>query len=216
MAHTNSSPQGIEPFMLQKLLALAICKQTTMLLRPCTSCTPYPPMPQHAPPHYATHYTTPNHTALHHTAPHRTAPHHTTPHHTTPHHTTPHHTTPPQLNERLSLGQHRVWKRMAVRWSGAAPGHTALDVCCGSGDLAFELARAVGASGEVVGLDFAAEMLDDAEARRLGMEGQRLASRPMARMRWVQGDALDLPFPDCSFDAATMGYGLRNVADIPR
>ncbi|GBF89833.1 hypothetical protein Rsub_02537 [Raphidocelis subcapitata] len=121
-----------------------------------------------------------------------------------------------ELNDRLSLGQHRVWKRMAVRWSGAAPGHAALDVCCGSGDLAFELARAVGAAGSVVGLDFAAEMLDDARARAEAAAAPRPAARPPPAMAWVQGDALDLPFPDCSFDAATMGYGLRNVADVPR
>lgn len=65
-----------------------------------------------------------------------------------------------QLNDRLSLGQHRVWKRMAVKWSGAAPGQRALDVCCGSGDLALLLAAAVGPTGSVTGLDFAAEMLE--------------------------------------------------------
>jgi SAM-dependent methyltransferase len=64
-----------------------------------------------------------------------------------------------QLNDRLSLGQHRVWKRMAVKWCGAAPGQRALDVCCGSGDLAMLLAAAVGPSGCVTGLDFAADML---------------------------------------------------------
>lgn len=121
-----------------------------------------------------------------------------------------------ELNDRLSLGQHRVWKRMAVRWSGARPGHSALDVCCGSGDLAFELAAAVGPSGSVAGLDFAADMLSDAEQRRASRASARPASRPLARMSWVQGDALDLPFADASFDAATMGYGLRNVADIPK
>jgi ubiquinone/menaquinone biosynthesis methyltransferase len=121
-----------------------------------------------------------------------------------------------QLNERLSFGQHRVWKRMAVRWARATPGHTALDVCCGSGDLAFELASAVGPAGSVTGLDFAAEMLEDAEARRAAAAAGRPAARPLARMRWVQGDALALPFGDAAFDAATMGYGLRNVADIPR
>lgn len=54
-----------------------------------------------------------------------------------------------QLNNTLSLGQHRIWKRMAVQWSGARQGHAALDVCCGSGDLAFLLAEAVGQSGQV-------------------------------------------------------------------
>ena len=54
-----------------------------------------------------------------------------------------------QLNNTLSLGQHRVWKRMAVKWSGAKAGDAALDVCCGSGDLAFLLSEAVGVSGQV-------------------------------------------------------------------
>ena len=54
-----------------------------------------------------------------------------------------------QLNNTLSLGQHRVWKRMAVKWAEARPGNEALDVCCGSGDLAFVLAEAVGPSGKV-------------------------------------------------------------------
>ena len=54
-----------------------------------------------------------------------------------------------QMNDLLSLGQHRVWKRMAVKWSGAAPGHRVLDVCCGSGDLTFRAAEAAGPSGEV-------------------------------------------------------------------
>ncbi|KAL4857241.1 2-phytyl-1 [Chlorella vulgaris] len=112
-----------------------------------------------------------------------------------------------QLNDQLSLGLHRVWKRMAVKWSGAAPGSRALDVCCGSGDLAFRLAEAVGHSGSVVGLDFSANMLTDAERRQ--QQREQLAGRT-CRMEWVQGDAMELPFDDCSFDAATMGYGLRN------
>ena len=72
-----------------------------------------------------------------------------------------------QLNDRLSLGQHRVWKRMAVKWAGAAPGQRALDVCCGSGDLALLLAAAVGQGGSVTGLDFAADMLQVGAAGRV-------------------------------------------------
>ncbi|BBN10767.1 hypothetical protein Mp_5g06240 [Marchantia polymorpha subsp. ruderalis] len=63
------------------------------------------------------------------------------------------------LNDWLSLGQHRVWKRMAVSWAGAKAGETVLDICCGSGDLAFLLAQKVGPSGKVIGLDFAKEQL---------------------------------------------------------
>ena len=113
-----------------------------------------------------------------------------------------------ELNDVLSAGQHRVWKRMAVSWSGAAPGHAALDICCGSGDLARLLAHAVGPSGSVVGLDFAQEMLDYAAQARPPPRSCAVA--------WTQGDALDLKLPEASIDAATMGFGLRNVADIPQ
>lgn len=111
------------------------------------------------------------------------------------------------LNQRLSLGLHRVWKRMAVRWSRAEAGHMALDLCCGSGDLALMLAPQVGATGTVYGIDFSAEQL--AVAR------QRSALAP-APMHWVQADALALPCDDQTFDAATMGYGLRNLTNIPQ
>ena len=77
-----------------------------------------------------------------------------------------------QLNDALSLGLHRVWKRMAVRWSGARAGDRALDLCCGSGDVARLLAARAGPAGGVVGLDFAREMLLDAD-RRSGSRGRR-------------------------------------------
>ncbi|GBG64276.1 hypothetical protein CBR_g41196 [Chara braunii] len=114
-----------------------------------------------------------------------------------------------QLNDWLSLGQHHSWKKMTVKWSRASRGHSALDICCGSGDLAFLLADAVGPHGLVVGLDFAAEQLAVASQRA---EESALHSR----LRWVQGDALMLPFGDEEFDAVTMGYGLRNVTDLSR
>ena len=65
---------------------------------------------------------------------------------------------------------------------------------------------------QVVGLDFAQEMLDDADARQAS-QAHGIRSQN-ASIQWVQGDAMQLPFPDCSFDAATMGYGLRNVPDV--
>ena len=113
-----------------------------------------------------------------------------------------------QLNTLLSLGQHRVWKQMAVKWSGAAVGDSCLDVCCGSGDLALLLAERVGSTGHVVGLDFATAQLAIAEQRAQ-------ACYPKPSVLWMEGDALALPFPDNHFDAVTMGYGLRNVIDIP-
>jgi demethylmenaquinone methyltransferase/2-methoxy-6-polyprenyl-1,4-benzoquinol methylase len=112
------------------------------------------------------------------------------------------------LNQTLSLGLHQVWKRMAVRWSGAGPGGQVLDLCCGTGDLALQLARRVGRSGQVVGLDFSPAMLEIARRRSRLFPGYSL--------EWVLGDALALPFPNASFDAVTMGYGLRNVTDIPQ
>ncbi|MEB3359943.1 MAG: bifunctional demethylmenaquinone methyltransferase/2-methoxy-6-polyprenyl-1,4-benzoquinol methylase UbiE [Synechococcales bacterium] len=114
-----------------------------------------------------------------------------------------------ELNGWLSLGLHRVWKQMAVSWSRPYPGATVLDVCCGSGDLARLLARQVGATGQVFGLDFAEAQL--AIARQLSTHRGNVAP-----ITWVEGDALDLPFADHQFDAATMGYGLRNVVDIPQ
>lgn len=107
------------------------------------------------------------------------------------------------LNQWLSLGQHRIWKQMAVKWSGAQQGDTCLDLCCGSGDIAQLLARQVGPTGRVIGVDFSAAQL--AIARQ----------RPVA-VRWVEADALALPFPKNYFQAATMGYGLRNLVDIPQ
>lgn len=91
------------------------------------------------------------------------------------------------------------------------PGCAALDVCCGSGDVALRAAAAAGPTGAVTGLDFAAAQLAVA-ARRAETELPAGSAAPIA---WVQGDACALPFADASFDAATCGYGLRNVVDIP-
>jgi demethylmenaquinone methyltransferase/2-methoxy-6-polyprenyl-1,4-benzoquinol methylase len=113
-----------------------------------------------------------------------------------------------QLNHGLSLGLHRIWKLMAVKWSEPSPGDAGLDICCGSGDLAQLLARQVGATGRVIGVDFSTEQLAIARQRN----SQQISPLPID---WVEGDALNLPFDDNSFDCATMGYGLRNVTDIP-
>ncbi|EFJ27545.1 hypothetical protein SELMODRAFT_96041 [Selaginella moellendorffii] len=113
------------------------------------------------------------------------------------------------LNDVLSLGQHRIWKRMAVGWSGAKAGDSVLDICCGSGDLAMLLAEKVGPRGKVTGLDFAEEQLALARERQKKSYGRR-------NIEWCLGDALNLPFNVGQFDAVTVGYGLRNVRDVPR
>jgi len=113
------------------------------------------------------------------------------------------------LNDWLSFGQHRIWKKMAVRWSNPQSGQKFLDLCCGSGDLAIMLARRIGATGEVVGVDFSCQQLATA--------AQRVEALPQLanRITWQEGNALKLEFPDRSFDGATMAYGLRNVINIP-
>ncbi|GMH26099.1 hypothetical protein Nepgr_027942 [Nepenthes gracilis] len=112
------------------------------------------------------------------------------------------------LNDLLSLGQHRVWKRMAVSWSGTRKGDCVLDLCCGSGDLAFLLSEKVGIDGKVIGLDFSREQLS------IAMSRQRLRTKACYKnIEWIEGNALDLPFSTGYFDAITMGYGLRNVID---
>lgn len=112
------------------------------------------------------------------------------------------------LNDVLSLGQHRLWKRMSVAWSGAKKGDSVLDLCCGSGDLAFLLSHCVGLHGQVSALDFSSDQLSIASTR------QELNWKACyGNIKWIEGDALDLPFPSSSFDAITMGYGLRNLVD---
>ncbi|KAK9117205.1 hypothetical protein Sjap_016152 [Stephania japonica] len=110
------------------------------------------------------------------------------------------------LNDLLSLGQHRIWKRMAVSWSGAKKGDSVLDLCCGSGDLAFLLSQKVGSEGQVTGLDFSSDQLSVASSRQQSRACYE-------NIVWIEGDALNLPFPNTCFDAITVGYGLRNLLD---
>ena len=112
------------------------------------------------------------------------------------------------INDLQSGGLHRLWKRRLVRLAAPRPGQPALDLCCGTGDVAFALARA---GAEVTGCDFSRPMLDVAD--------RRAAARPVVgpgSVRFVQGDALNLPLADGSFDVVTVSYGLRNLADGAR
>ncbi len=110
------------------------------------------------------------------------------------------------LNDWLSLGLHRVWKLMAVKWTNAQPESIALDLCCGSGDLTFLLRQQV-TRGKVIGIDFSSQLLNIARAKA--------ENKGYEDIEWIEGDVLNLPFADNSFDCITMGYGLRNVQDIP-
>lgn len=99
---------------------------------------------------------------------------------------------------------------MTVNWSNPQPGDTCLDLCCGSGDLAYLLAQQVGKTGQVFGVDFSAEQLAIARRRTQPI------FTPCSPINWVEADALNLPFTNNYFDCATVGYGLRNVTDIPQ
>jgi len=119
------------------------------------------------------------------------------------------------INDLQSFGLHRWWKRRLIRLAGVRPGEHALDLCCGTGDLAFALARQ---GAQVVGLDFSAPMLAVAQARiRARPLAARASIQPQPATRnpqFLRGDALSLPFPDASFHIVTIGYGLRNLADF--
>jgi demethylmenaquinone methyltransferase/2-methoxy-6-polyprenyl-1,4-benzoquinol methylase len=104
------------------------------------------------------------------------------------------------MNRLMTAGLDQRWRRETVA-AVVRPGADVLDACCGTGDLALA-ARGVGA-GRVVGLDFADAMLDRAREKAPALE-------------WVRGDLLELPFADGTFDAATVGFGVRNVDDLPR
>ena len=110
-----------------------------------------------------------------------------------------------QLNDLLSLGLHRLWKRQAIAWIRPSPGQQLLDLCCGTGDLALVMAAEVRPGGAVLGLDAAAEPLAIAAAR-----GRQ---QPWLPLRWQQGDAQATGLPPASVDGAVMAYGLRNLAD---
>ncbi|MEW6158030.1 MAG: bifunctional demethylmenaquinone methyltransferase/2-methoxy-6-polyprenyl-1,4-benzoquinol methylase UbiE [Verrucomicrobiota bacterium] len=108
------------------------------------------------------------------------------------------------INDLQSLSLHRAWKRRVVRLARVGPETKVLDLCCGTGDLAFALSE-TGAT--VAGLDFNAAMLSVAQGRAAKFPGG-------FRGQFVQGDALQLPFATDTFDAITVGYGLRNLSNL--
>jgi len=104
------------------------------------------------------------------------------------------------INDLQSFWLHRLWKRHLVRLAAPKAGERALDVCCGTGDIAAGLARR---GATVCGVDFSAEML-------------AVAARKWPGLFWIEADAQNIPFRDESFDVVTVGYGLRNLADWRR
>lgn len=107
------------------------------------------------------------------------------------------------INDLQSFGMHRLWKRKLIKMAQVKPGSKALDLCCGTGDVAFALA-AQGA--EVLGVDFSGPMLSVAK--------QRQARDGVEHVEFVRGDALKLPAADSSVDVLTISYGLRNLSDF--
>jgi len=110
-----------------------------------------------------------------------------------------------RLNDFLSLGLHRYWKRRLLALLSPMPGENWLDLCCGTGDLALLLARKVRPDGLVLGIDSAIEPL--------GLARQRSSKESNLPVSWMKGDALNTGLPSDHFDGAVMAYGLRNLSD---
>jgi demethylmenaquinone methyltransferase / 2-methoxy-6-polyprenyl-1,4-benzoquinol methylase len=105
-----------------------------------------------------------------------------------------------RMNSVMTAGMHHRWRQRAAELANVGPGSIALDVATGTGDLAIELARR---GAEVTGSDFAPAMLE-------------IARRKAPGLRFEEGNALDLSYPDGSFDAVTVGFGARNFGDLDR
>ena len=112
------------------------------------------------------------------------------------------------LNSVMTAGLHHRWRQRAAERAELGPGDAALDVCCGTGDLALELAGRVAPEGHVVGCDFSEPMLDLAR--------EKAAARGTGGVRFEWADALRLPYDAGRFDALTVGFGVRNLADLDR
>ncbi|UUZ94421.1 demethylmenaquinone methyltransferase [Paenibacillus sp. P25] len=110
------------------------------------------------------------------------------------------------MNDILSFRRHKVWRQFTMKQMNVRPGSSAIDLCCGTCDWTISLAQASG-NGPIVGLDFSQNMLDVGadKVEKLGLDKQ---------IRLIQGNAMELPFEDNSFDYATIGFALRNVPDL--
>ena len=112
------------------------------------------------------------------------------------------------LNQVLSLSQHKSWRRLTVRLAGVKQGDFCLDVCTGTGDFAVDLAKTAGASGRVIGADFCEPMIRNGLSKVAQAEG--------APITMMVANAEALPYPANSFDIVTVGFGIRNVANVAK
>ncbi len=106
------------------------------------------------------------------------------------------------MNRLMTAGLDLRWRRLAAT-AVVRPGDRVLDAACGTGDFALASLRLLGSTGSVIGIDFSPRMLERARRKSTAVE-------------WLQADLLALPFPDGSFDAATVGFGVRNLAELER
>lgn len=113
------------------------------------------------------------------------------------------------MNKLMTFGLDQSWRRYAVQRACIRPGMHVFDACCGTADLTLEIAKSVGTTGQVTGLDFSEQML---EVGRQKVENS--AYRSLVHL--VQGNVMELPFEANSFDAITVGWGLRNVPDMDK
>lgn len=110
-----------------------------------------------------------------------------------------------KMNSVISFQQHVKWRKSTMNQMQVPKGAKALDVCCGTADWTIALADEVGPEGEVYGLDFSQNMLKIGE--------QKVKEHKLQQVKLIHGNAMELPFPDNSFDYVTIGFGLRNVPD---
>ena len=110
-------------------------------------------------------------------------------------------------NDVMSMGTHRLWRKRAVKAAGAKAGDSVLDCATGTGDLAIDFKRVVGATGSVLGTDFNADMLKTAPQK---------ASAQGLEIQFEVADAMSLPYADNRFDIASISFGIRNVDDPTR
>ena len=113
-----------------------------------------------------------------------------------------------RMNRVMTAGLDQSWRARATERARLGPGERALGLGCGTGDLALMLAEKVGPEGQVIGADFSRPMLD------LALEKAKKEGLRQAQFKWA--DALDLPFEDDSFDAVTIAFGARNLADLDK